>query len=102
MLATYLCVAEEDHNRENSKRENNLKLNSMTMKLRLTDVPFISHVLTVEGVKIDPVTKMPEPQNVKELMCFIGMVQYLSQFLPRLSDVMEPLRQLTDKDAQWQ
>ena len=50
---------------------------------RLTEVPFIGHVLTVEGVKIDPrkveaVTKMLEPQ--KELMCFFGMVQYLSNF----------------------
>ena len=64
-------------------------------------------MLTAEGVKINPrkveaITKMLEPQNVKELMCFIGMVQYLSKFLPRLSDVMEPLRRLTDKDAQWQ
>ena len=41
------------------------------MKLRLTEVPFIGHVLTAEGVKIDPkkveaVINMPEPQNVRE------------------------------------
>lgn len=35
-------------------------------------------------------------------MRFTGMVQYLQKFLPRFSDVMEPLRRLTDKDAQWQ
>ena len=88
-------------------REKNLKLNEKKMKLRLTEVPFIGHLLTAERVKIDPkkveaVINMPERQNVKELMRFIGMVQYLSKFLSRLSDIMEPLRRLTDKDAEWQ
>jgi len=60
--------------------------------------------LTSEGIKIDPkkvdaITKMPKPTDVKGVMRFLGMVQYLSKFLPKLSDVAEPLRRLTDKDA---
>jgi len=30
-----------------------------------------------------------------------GMVNYLSRFLPNLSDVMKPLRDLTHKNVEW-
>ena len=32
---------------------------------------------------------------------FLGLVNYLSKFLPRLSTVCEPLRLLTLKDTEW-
>lgn len=53
-----------------AREKNYLKLNAMNVKLQLTHVPFICHVLTAEGVKIDPrkveaVTKMPKPQTSK-------------------------------------
>ena len=32
---------------------------------------------------------------------FLGMVNYLAKFLPRLSEETEVLRKLTEKDAQW-
>ena len=45
---------------------------------------------------------MPTPSNVKSLQQLPGMVQYLSKFLPQLSTVTEPLRQLVHKEADWQ
>ena len=44
---------------------------------------------------------MPRPNDVKSLLRFNGTVQYLAKFLPRLSDMAHPLRQLTVKNAQW-
>ena len=38
---------------------------------------------------------------MKETQCFLGFVNYLAKFAPHLSDVSEPLRRLTDKDAVW-
>ena len=32
---------------------------------------------------------------------FLGMVNYLAKFLPRLSEETEVLRKLTEKDAEW-
>ena len=32
---------------------------------------------------------------------FIGFTNYLSKFLPRLSDALEPLRKLTLSDVEW-
>ena len=41
------------------------------------------------------------PRNSKLLQEFLGMIQYLSKFLPRLSTITEPLRQLLHQDAEW-
>ena len=37
---------------------------------------------------------MPNPTSKKEVQTFLGMVQYLSKFSPRLSELSEPLRDL--------
>ena len=44
---------------------------------------------------------MPKPDSVQAVQRFLGFVNYLAKFLPHLSDVSEPLRRLTDKDAIW-
>ena len=69
-------------------------------------MPFIGHLLTSEELAPDPnktsvVTNMPTPKNAKSLQQLLGMVQYLSKFLPQLSTVTEPLRQLGRKDSVW-
>ena len=87
-------------------RERNIKLNEAKVKLRMTSVPFIGHQITSEGLKPDPnkikaVVEMPSPTDVKGVQRFLGFVNYLSKFLPQLSDVCEPLRKLTVKGVEW-
>ena len=47
---------------------------------------------------------MPRPENKKAVERFLGCLQYLSRFLPRLAEVAAPLRVLTEKSAvfTWQ
>ena len=90
----------------NRCRERNLKLNEKKARLRQQEVPFIGHVLTPEGLKPDPckveaIVQMPDPTDVHSLRRFLGMVNYLAKFLPRLSDETEVLRKLTERDAEW-
>lgn len=87
-------------------REVNLKLNKKKLKLKLSCVPCMGHLLTTEGLCPDPekvaaVQHMQTPTDVKSLQRFLGFVNYLAKFLPHLSDVCEPLRRLTDKDVEW-
>eukprot|EP00112_Aurelia_sp_Birch-Aquarium-sp1_P000710 Seg1069.4 transcript_id=Seg1069.4/GoldUCD/mRNA.D3Y31 product="putative protein K02A2.6" protein_id=Seg1069.4/GoldUCD/D3Y31 len=87
-------------------QEKNIKLNKDKFKFKCNEVSFIGHTLTQNGLKIDPakveaITKMDKPQDVAGVQRFIGMVKYLAKFLPRLSEVCEPLRSLTHKDAPW-
>ena len=58
------------------------------------------------GILIDPdkttaIAKFPTPKNVTELQRFLGMVNHVGKFVPRLADLNEPLRQLLHKDAVW-
>eukprot|EP00795_Rhopilema_esculentum_P011852 gene11852-2396_t len=87
-------------------QQKNIKLNKDKFKFKCDEVSFIGHTLTQNGLKIDPakveaITKMSKPKDVAGVQRFIGMVKYLAKFLPRLSEVCEPLRNLTHKDAPW-
>ena len=49
-----------------------LRLNKDKCKIRQTEVPYVGHLLTANGLKIDPqkvkaVEEMPEPQNKKDV-----------------------------------
>ena len=67
---------------------------------------FLGHVITQEGlqpdpVKIETIKEMPSPTDVTCVQRLNGFVNYLAKFLPGLSDVMEPIRQLTRKNVPW-
>ena len=70
----------------------------------MKEVKFIGHIITTKGLKPDPekvraILDMPKPTNVYGVRRIIGFVTYLSKFLPKLSDICEPLRKLTLKDS---
>ena len=44
---------------------------------------------------------MPKPEDVEGVRRFCGFVNYLAKFLPKLSDILEPIRQLTRDDVPW-
>ena len=80
-------------------RERNLKLNLSKTRLCSEDVEYIGHRLTKDGVKIGEskvaaVVNMPEPKSIAEIQTLLGMVTYTCKFLPNLSAVDEPLRNL--------
>ena len=87
-------------------RELNLTLNLQKIKLRLSQVPFMGHLLTADGAVTDPnkvraLRDMPTPTDVKSLKRFLGMVTYLAKFLPNLSSVCGALRRLELKNTEW-
>uniref|UniRef100_A0AAQ4PPT0 Reverse transcriptase domain-containing protein n=1 Tax=Gasterosteus aculeatus aculeatus TaxID=481459 RepID=A0AAQ4PPT0_GASAC len=100
-------AAEHDTNLKNvldRAREVNLKLNPLKCKFCLDHVCYVGHIFT--GLTADPAKKvaianMPVPQDVPAMQRFLGMVNYLGKFIPNLSDIAAPLRQLTHKDAAW-
>ena len=86
--------------------ERGIRLNADKLQLRMREVPFICHVATSEGLRADPakvrgIREMPRPEDVAGVQRILGMVRYLSKFLPRLSDITKPLRDLTRQDVGW-
>ena len=63
----------------------------------------MGHIINDQGLCADPdkvkvVVEMARPEDVQAVQCFIGMINYLSKFLDKLSEVCEPLHRLCDKD----
>lgn len=47
------------------------------------------------------ISEMPAPTDKAGVQRLLDLVQYLSKFLPRLSDITKPMRELTQNDVQW-
>lgn len=87
--------------------ENNVKLNRSKMNLCQTSVKFYGHMLTDHGLrpdeaKISSINNFPAPCNRKEVHRFVGMVNYLSRFIPNLSVNLTNLRKLISESVPWQ
>ncbi|XP_068687773.1 uncharacterized protein [Montipora foliosa] len=57
--------------------------------------------LRVDPAKVKAVLEMPAPTDKTGIQRLLGMIQYLSKFLPHLSDKTKPLRDLTQQDVEW-
>ena len=84
----------------------NLKLNGRKVKRCQSSVRFMGHLLTSDGLKVDQekiqaIIEMSETGDITALKRFLGIVNYLSKYMPRLSDMTEPLRRLDDKEVEF-
>lgn len=66
----------------------------------------MGHLLTAQGLKPDPnkveaILKLETPGTKEKIERLNGTVNYLAKFLPRLSQVMDPLRRLTQTGVEW-
>ena len=80
-------------------RRCNIKLNYDKLKFKCTEVNFYGKTYTTDGPKpaqnkITAIVEMPPPSSKKEVQSFIGMINYLTKFLPRLTELAEPIREL--------
>ena len=75
-------------------------------RFKETEVTFLGHIISAEGVKIDPkkieaIKNMPRPQNITELRRFLGLINFVRKFAPSLAEKSKPLRELLKKEIQW-
>ncbi|KAI5750921.1 hypothetical protein M8J77_002494 [Diaphorina citri] len=87
-------------------RQFNVKFNADKLQYRKSSVKFLGQIISKDGVRVDEeqvsaVAKMERPQSKKELMRFLGITKYLSKFIPNVSEVSAPLRELTKDRAEW-
>ena len=85
-------------------RSMNLKLNRKKLRLRIDQVTYMGHSFTSEGrrpdpMKVEALVSMPQADDKKAVQRLLGCVNYLSRFMPTISEVSEPLRKLTEKNA---
>ena len=101
----------EEHDRRVRKllqrcREKGIILNKEKSRFTVPEVHFLGHIVSSDGLKADPskieaVLNMNPPRSKDDVDRLRGMVNYLSKFLPCLSQVMEPINALTRKGVEW-
>ena len=80
-------------------RKKGIRLQLEKFWFQVQEVKYCGYIFTTGGLKPDQekiraITSMAHPETKQEMRRYIGMVNYLAQFLPRLSDLAEPLTTL--------
>ena len=47
-----------------------------------------------DSAKIDAIVNMPPPEDKHGVQRFLGMVNYVTKFIPKVSSITAPLREL--------
>ena len=101
----------EDHNRsliallERAKKIR-LTMNLDKCKFNADELIYLSQKISVRGIepddaKIKAIMEMPEPSDNKGIQRLLRLINYVAKFLPKLSEVTSPLRELLQKDVHW-
>ena len=84
----------------NSKKIQTSGLTLTSCNTRRTEVDFFGETCTTDGhkpaqIKVSAIVEMPPLTCKKQVHSFIGMVNYLSKFSARLSELAEPIGELS-------
>jgi hypothetical protein len=87
-------------------REKHVRFNREKLQHKVTKVKYAGVIVADQGSSPDPdkvkaIVDMEKPADAKALHRFIGMVTYMSKFIPQFSQITEPLRALLKKDVDW-
>lgn len=68
-------------------------------QFRVPEALYIGQMESAEGVKPDTdkvkaIAEDPQPKTKEDLRCFLGLANYLDEFISSVVDVSEPLRVL--------
>lgn len=100
-----------------SLREHEIKFNKLAQRLRAanlhlqpdkceflrTEVTYLGHIISNDGVKPDPkkisaVKDFPTPKRAKNVKQFLGLAGYYRRFIPDFSKIAKPLTKLLKKN----
>ena len=90
----------------NKAKEVGMRFNPAKCQFKCEEVKFFGMVLNRQGVvpdpaKIEALSKLPEPKTEVLLQSFLGMINYLSRFEPKIADLTHRLRSLLKKSNEF-
>ena len=88
-------------------RENQLFAKLSKCDFWLKEVSFLGHIVSVEGIKVDPVkieavVNWKPPRNITEVRSFLGLVGYYWRFVQGFSVVASSLTRLLRKGVKFE
>ncbi|VDI07885.1 Hypothetical predicted protein [Mytilus galloprovincialis] len=86
--------------------EYGLRLKKSKCSLMKSEVEYFAFIVNKDGIqpspkKVEVMVKVPEPENMKELQSYLGLVNYYRKFIPDMSTVLQPLNELLAKKSKW-
>lgn len=83
-----------------------VKFNKNKVQYKLDKVGYLGQIFSKEGIKPDPqyiqaILELEEPKNKKELLRILGMLNYLTKYIPNLSNLVSTLRELIKINANF-
>ncbi|XP_050113983.1 uncharacterized protein LOC126592327 [Malus sylvestris] len=88
-------------------REHQLYAKFSKCQFWLTEVAFLGHVVSAQGIQVDPqkiaaVENWEQPRTVTEVRSFLGLAGYYRRFVQDFSMIALPLTKLTRKDVKFE
>lgn len=88
-------------------KDANLKLCPNKCQLCQTEVLFLGHTISENGICTDPnkikaVKDWPTLKSTKEVRSFLGLTSYYRKFILHYADKARPLHKLTEKSVRFQ
>ena len=86
--------------------ENNLVLNWEKCHFMVNQGIVLGHIISSRGIevdkaKIDIISKLPPPTNVKTIRQFLGHARFYRRFIKDFAKIAKPLYKLLEKDAKF-
>lgn len=87
--------------------DHNFQVNNEKVEKNVSEIEFVGFKLSKDGVKlteerVESILSMKAPDNMKILKSFLGKVNFLNSFLPRLSDVAAPMWKIArSENFEW-
>jgi hypothetical protein len=99
----------EEHTRHiklvmDTLRKARLYCNAKKSRFYLTELIYLGHRIFQQGIeacssKVNKILNWPTPKTASDVRSFLGLVQYISTFLPHLAEHTTVLTPLTTKDC---
>ena len=80
-----------------------ISLNPKKTLFGLQEGKLLGHIISEEGIKIDPkrieaILQISHPRNIKELQYFIGNINFLRRFIPKLVELLRNITNMLKKE----
>lgn len=87
-------------------RDNNIRFNPSKIQYRTNEVKFMGHItsngtVSPDSAYIQAIIDMPKPCCKSDVLRILGLLKYLSKFIPNFSQRTANLRNLTRNDVEW-
>ncbi|KAK1679511.1 hypothetical protein QYE76_040359 [Lolium multiflorum] len=103
--------SEEEHEKHlrlilEKLREHQLYAKFSKCEFWLSEVGFLGHIISKEGIAVDPskvaaVTEWEPPKNVGEIRSFLGLAGYYRRFIENFSKIAKPMTELLKKEKKF-